>query len=339
MAAREDLRDRLRMLAQADIEALIGEARAEARAQVKAVLRDAYVDALLEQAAAAEDRERERARPEPPAEPGHGWWVYCVAPAGREPPAGVAGVAGGEPLRLVRSGGLEAVTSRVPLREFGEAPLRENLNDLGWLERTVRAHEEVLDAMLEGGAIVPMRVCTIYRDEAQVGAMLDERSVLFHDSLTRLAGKAEWGVKIVARRDRLDTHARESSDAARALAAEAAEKPEGGAWLARKKLAAAVREEAERLLDEAVRETHARLEEWAAGSVVLPAQSRELAGYDGDMVFNGAYLVEDERAEAFAALLDELRSHYARIGLAFDLTGPWPAYNFAHSATATEAGR
>jgi hypothetical protein len=72
---------------------------------------------------------------------------------------------------------------------------------------------------------------------------------------------------------------------------------------------------------------------------VLPAQSRELAGYRGDMVFNGAYLVEDERVAAFTALLDELGSQYAPLGLAFDLTGPWPAYNFADATAAGEARR
>jgi hypothetical protein len=356
MAARDELpeplRARLAELAAADRDALIAEARAEARAQVKAALRDAYAAALLDDAggaatareqtedagAAAHARDRTAAAPAAVpargstpaavADAGDGWWVYCVVSAGHAVPDGVAGVASGAP-RLVAAGGLAALASPVPLDEFGEAPLRETLNDLAWLERTVRAHETVLDAMLAGGAVVPMRVCTIYRDEAQVRAMLEDRGALFHDTLARLSGKSEWGVKIVADRTRLEQHAREQSDEARALAADAGGGSEGGAYLARKKLAAIVRDESDRILDEVVRETHARLEEWAAGSVILPAQSRELAGYRGDMVFNGAYLVEDDRLDTFAALLDDLRAQYASLGLALDLTGPWPAYNFA----------
>jgi hypothetical protein len=264
-----------------------------------------------------------------------GWWVYCVVAAERELPEGLTGVAGGEP-RLVPAGRLAALVSRVPLDEFGEGPLRENLNDLAWLERTVRAHEAVVDSMLAGGAVVPMRVCTIYRDDAQVREMLEGRAAVLHEALDRLAGRAEWGVKVVADRARLERHARERSDAARALAEEAATKPEGGAYLARKKLAALVRDEAELVLNDAVREMHARLGEWAAGSVVLPAQNRELAGYEGEMVFNGAYLVDDDRLEPFAAVLDEMRAHHAPLGLGFDLTGPWPAYNFADRAVARE---
>jgi hypothetical protein len=318
-------------MAKAELDALIAEARAEARAHVKAVLRDAYTEELLQQVAGAVGGEPTRADTD-----GQGWWVYCVVPADRQLPHGLTGVAAEEPPRLVAAGGLAALASRVPLREFGEAPLRENLNDLGWLERTVRAHEEVLDSMLARGAVVPMRVCTIYRDDAQVGEMLQTRGALFHDALSRLAGKAEWGVKIVADRARLEHHARSHSDTARVLGEDVTSKPEGGAYLAGKKLTALVREEADRILDEVVRETHARLEEWAAGSVVLPAQNRELSGHEGDMVFNGAYLVEHERVDAFSSLLDDLGSQYAPLGLAFDLTGPWPAYNFVNAAPERE---
>jgi hypothetical protein len=342
MDAPEEIRARLRAMAKGELDALIDEACAEARAHVKAVLRDAYTDELLQQATGAigHDPGPEPATRSPASSSGetdgHGLWVYCVVRADRELPHGLDDVVLGGPPRLLAAGGLAALASHVPLAEFGEAPLRQNLNDLAWLERTVRAHEAVLDSMIAGGAVVPMRVCTIYRDDAQVGDMLESRGALFQDALRRLAGKAEWGVKIVADRGRLEQHARSQSETARSLGDDITRKPEGGAYLARKKLAALVRDEADGILNEIVRETHARLEEWAAGSVVLPAQNRELSGYEGEMVFNGAYLVEDERVHAFSSLLDELGSQYAPLGLTFDLTGPWPAYNFANAGSVDE---
>ena len=47
------------------------------------------------------------------------------------------------------------------------------------------------------------------------------------------------------------------------------------------------------------------------------------------MVFNAAYLVEDRERfeEELGALADE---HRAR-GVDFELTGPWPPYNFVPS--------
>ena len=258
-------------------------------------------------------------------------------PDDREVPEGLEGV--GDAPRLVAAGGVAALASRVPMSEFGEVPLRENLNDLAWLERTVRAHEAVLDGMLAGGVLVPMRVCTIYRGEQQVKAMLVDGATRFRETLLDLAGKAEWGVKVIADRARLEDHARSRSDAARDLAEEVASKPEGGAYLARKKLNALVRDEADALVGDAVREVHARLEEWASAAVVLPAQNPELSGYDGEMVFNGAYLVEDARFDAFAGVLAEFESQYESAGLSFHRTGPWPAYNFASGGTSAEVRR
>ena len=159
--------------------------------------------------------------------------------------------------------------------------------------------------------------------------MLASEGALFLETLEQLGGRTEWGVKIVADRGRVEETALARSAEAQALAERVSGGDDGGAYIARKKLDAIVRDDADLMLNEIVRETHARLEEWAVASVVLPAQSRELAGYTGEMVFNGAYLVDDERADAFRGLLGELASQYGPSGLAFDLTGPWPAYNFA----------
>jgi hypothetical protein len=301
---------------------LIAEARAEARAAVKARLREEYERELLAQA-------RELLEPPPAAAPepaGEAWWVYCIVRPGGELPDGLQGVTSAAPA-VISAGGLAAVASRVPLAEFGEHALRENLNDLGWLERVARAHDGVLEELLPRGPVVPLRVCTIYTDEAQIAAMLEGRSADLDAALDRLDGKAEWGVKVIADHDRIAERARGASEATQALAAQVDSGPEGGAYLARKKLAAAVRDEADRLIADALREAHAQLGEWACASVLLPAQNRELSGHAGEMVLNAAYLVDAERAEPFVALVEELDARSP--GLAFQVTGPWPAYNFA----------
>jgi hypothetical protein len=256
-----------------------------------------------------------------------GWWVYGVVAAGRGLPDGMPGVAQDAP-ELVESGDLAAVASRVPLDEFAGDALKDNLNDIEWLERVARSHEAVLDRTLAGGAVVPMRVCTIYRGRRQVREMLDDLAGTFGEALERLAGRAEWGVKAVADRARFERHARESSDAARALAAEVERKPEGAAYLARKKLAALVRDEADALIGDAVRDGHARLDDAAIASVLLPAQNRQLSGHEGEMVLNAAYLLDQTCMEPFGRVLLELEAEYGAAGLRFELTGPWPAYHF-----------
>ena len=48
-----------------------------------------------------------------------------------------------------------------------------------------------------------MRVCTIYNATEHVEQMLAERKTGFDEALARLAGRAEWGVKLTAERSRV----------------------------------------------------------------------------------------------------------------------------------------
>ena len=105
------------------------------------------------------------------------------------------------------------MVSDVSLSEFGEEPLRENLNDVEWLERTARAHERALDAAMGQTTVVPMRLCTIYRGEQQVREMLEREGHGICEALDRLEGKTEWGVKVIADADALTSAAAMDGDA------------------------------------------------------------------------------------------------------------------------------
>jgi hypothetical protein len=51
------------------------------------------------------------------------------------------------------------------------------------------------------------------------------------------------------------------------------------------------------------------------------------------MLLNGAYLVPDGD-ERFAAEVALLAEEHAAAGITFELTGPWPPYNFAEEVDA-----
>lgn len=249
------------------------------------------------------------------------WWIYGFVAGDHPLPDGLVGVGGGVPV-AIEAGRLAAVASAVPLDEYGEEPLREHLDDLDWLERMARTHETVLERMLRAGEVVPARACTIYSSEAEVTTMLEERSALLEETLARLEGRAEWGVKAMLDRTGLE------APIVDALALDAAGRSPGAADRATKPLAARLRDESERAVADVVRDVHSRLEGCATAARVLPAQKGELSQVAGEMVLNAAYLVDEDRAEAFAALVNELGLRYDAVGLALELTGPWPAYNF-----------
>ena len=67
---------------------------------------------------------------------------------------------------------------------------------------------------------------------------------------------------------------------------------------------------------------HARLQDWAVDAVSWPPQNRELSGHEGEMVLNGAYLVEADRVDGLRELVGELEAHHRALGARIELTGP-----------------
>jgi hypothetical protein len=236
----------------------------------------------------------------------------------------------------VTHAGLSAVVSRVRLEEFGAEALKRNLEDLAWVERTARAHDAVLARALAADTLVPFRLCTIFTDEAHVREMLEREREPLLEALERLRGHAEWSVKVLADRRKLEAAARERAPALAATSTDAEGERPGRAFFARKKLDQALREEARAMAEAAAEEVHARLRDEAAAATLLPPQHPELSGRSGAMLLNGAYLVHRGRAEEFAAVARELGDRHRAIGVEVEPSGPWAPYNFVPVTEATD---
>jgi hypothetical protein len=254
-----------------------------------------------------------------------GYYVYCIVPADDVP--GLAGLTGVDPsfdVGALTDGPLCAIVSRVSMDQFGAEALRHNLEDVGWLSRTARAHHAVLTRALGAEAVVPLRLCTIFADEAGVhGALAGEHGAIL-EALTRLRGHAEWSVKGLVDPRVLTAAAREHGAA---LEETMAEGP-GHAYFARRRLERAARDQGRATVERAAEQAHARLDAEAVAATRLPPQDRQLSGRTGEMILNGAYLVARSRAPAFAALAEELDARHRGAGLVLELGGPFAPYNF-----------
>lgn len=260
-----------------------------------------------------------------PGEPepgGEGVWAYCVA---RDDPALTAGGAGVHPggeLEWLRDGGLAVLCSRVPLDEFGEEALRRNLNDLAWLERTARAHEAAIEGALAQATVVPLRLCTIFADGARARGMLEERRAALATALDVLQGRQEWSVKLLLDRGRLEGALREPGSE------QPGEPGSGTAYLLLRRDERRLREVVDRRAAELAEDVHVRLRERATAARVRPPQNRELSGHSGEMVLNGAYLVDRDRAGELQELVAELGRRHQELGARLELAGPFPPYSF-----------
>jgi hypothetical protein len=135
---------------------------------------------------------------------GSGVWAYAITedgnlsgPDGDVDLSWLTGV-GEAKVRTTSSCGLTVLVSDVSLAEFGEAALRENLENLDWLDEVAREHHYVIDAATRLFPLLPVRLATVYRGDDAVGAALSERCDQLRDALHRVGGRVEWGVKAYA---------------------------------------------------------------------------------------------------------------------------------------------
>ena len=253
-----------------------------------------------------------------------GWvWIYGVA--GGDLGAftdGMAGV-GGAPPRTITAAGLTAIVGDVGGREYGEAALRRNLEDLDWLARTARAHHAVLEAVAERGPVVPMRLGTLFASDAGVTGTLRERADDFRGALSLISARSEWGVKAYAVKP-----ADPAGEPGRPVAGQAGPATgSGAAYLQRRRAQLTASRDARSEALASARTVYAELGRFAVSSRLYPPQAPGLAGQQTPMVLNAAYLVADERAGEFTAAMADLTARHRFVQLT--LTGPWPAYSFA----------
>ena len=246
---------------------------------------------------------------EPAPPPSAAWYVYGVVSATTQPEG--TGI-GARPVELVPEGDVAALVSVVPADEFGEASLLERLNDRSWLERTAREHEDTLERALARTTVVPFRLCTVYESREHVVEFLSAHGPALAGLLQRLEGRIELGVKAYF---------------AGAAAPEPDEPQSGREYLLRRQREREAAEAAARFKAESAQASHEVLAAAAEEARANPPQPPELSGRADEMLLNGAYLVrrDDGRlAEAVA----ELESRFGPRGVTYELTGPWPPYNF-----------
>ena len=209
------------------------------------------------------------------------------------------------------------IVSAVSLAEFGEVPLKKNLESLDWVRDKVFGHERVIETVMKQTAVIPMKFCTIFNSRERILELLEKKHGLFTELLEKYSDKREWGGKV---------YCRKKPDVAITPTAT------GKEYLQMKKRQYELAQEYERRVNKAVDEIFKRINGLAELSRINRPTPQELLPYnDKEQVLNASFLVRETQEKKLRALADELAVHYGEEGLTLELAGPLPVYSFIES--------
>ena len=231
-------------------------------------------------------------------------------------------------LEAVEAGGLTAVVSAVPLEVYGEGALGSRMADAAWTATRALRHQRVAEHFARRAAVAPLRFGSIYLRREGVASMLAGRASQLREVLARLGGREEWGLNVFVERARLREEVTRVSGRLRGLAAQAESATPGQAYLLRKKIEGLRDEEARAETRRVAQEVERRLAEASDGAARLRVHKDE-AAEQGELAARLAFLVARDGFETFRDAAEGLAGEYTPLGFRFELTGPWPPYNFA----------
>jgi hypothetical protein len=251
-------------------------------------------------------------------------YVYAIAGAAHPSPERVEAIDGSDRIDAVTAGQLAAFITPVDDVDFSQGVIDARAKDVEWLGSIGYRHQSVMNALMHGGTIIPLRAFTLFASEESLRRHLEEESARFRKLLDRLDGKQEWTLRIEFDPQLWSEALVARVDSLRALSEEIAAASSGKAFLLRKKLddekKRASRDAEQQVMSEVERDVMAKL---ACDAVAETRQQR-----------SGAFpqinvLIERDEEARLEELRDELARRYAAEGVTLALTGPWPPYTFA----------
>ena len=224
--------------------------------------------------------------------------------------------------------GLYAVVSKVRKSEFGKENLKKNLADFKWVKDKATVHEKVIEAIMKNSCVIPFKFATIFNNEDNLKAMLEEHLKDFKAILKRLEDKEEWGVKIYCDLEKLKEALLKEDGELLNLDKEISSSPPGKAFILKKKKEELLNTVMNKKLNEYGQYSFERLSQSGRDARINKLLPKEVTERKDEMILNSAFLIDKNKVADFLNTVERLKTKYADKGLFFDCTGPWPPYNF-----------
>lgn len=240
-----------------------------------------------------------------------GKYIYCIIRSDQPLAFGPLGIGErGDVVHTVCVGDIAAVVSDSPVKSY--AVSRENL----------LAHEKAIEEVMKRHPVLPVRFCTIARDEEKVKKILETEHDRFSGLLKSIKGKKELGLKAMLQEDLIYEDILEKYGEIRrlkeAIAREAPAKTHSRRMEIGRQVEAALQKEKGLYKDEIIN--------------ALAPLAREVkvnAPYGEMMIISAAFLVDNGKEAEFDRNVGALADK-AGEKIKFKYTGTLPPFNFVN---------
>ncbi|HEX9161994.1 MAG TPA: GvpL/GvpF family gas vesicle protein [Thermoanaerobaculia bacterium] len=253
-----------------------------------------------------------------------GLWVYAIARAGHPLPQRVEAIDGSNVVESVDEGPLAAFFTPIDIREYSQGAVDAHAGDLEWLGAIGYRHQAVMQALMNGGTVIPLRAFTLFGSRQMLGAQLRSGRDQFVKVLERLDGKQEWTLRIEFEPERWNESLISRVDSLRALSDQAMASPPGKAFLLKKKLD----DERKKASRDAELQVVGEIEQRVLSRLACETVAESREARDGAFPQINVLINRDEEA-VLQELHTELADRYAGEGITLAVSGPWPPYTFA----------
>ena len=259
----------------------------------------------------------------------NGFYLYCIKEkTGSNFSTG--GIDGGK-IFTIPYQDLEAVVSEVSLDEFSSEEIQKKAQeDINWIGEKALNHQKVIEEAMVGPVpVIPMQFGVIFKTKENLEETLGKRYEQFRQSLEKLAGKQEWGVKVFLKENIFRKNIEEKNEQVLAKKIEIESMPKGMAFFAQKQIDGIVGQEKDKELDKVMEEIYEGLGELAFSKNKAKLLEKDFTGKTEEMILNSFYLIEESKLAQFQKKVEELKEKYNPIGIEVEMSGPWPSYHFA----------
>jgi len=185
-------------------------------------------------------------------------------------------------------------------------------------------HEKVLEEMMKQFTVLPVRFSTIseHDDDAGILRIIEKDYKKFDEMLTKMEGKKELGLKILAKEAEIYESIIEKYDNIKSLRGKLMNLPADKTHYQRVKIgemvAEALKKETENYKDTII-----------AALNPLSADVKINDNYGEMMILNAAFLIKNESEPAFDKVVNDLSEKYSPY-MTFKYVGTLPLYNFVN---------